>query len=318
MPSQSTVSTTFRRGLWWLVWPVWIREQKRLRAPLRAVLPLVLTFLALALVQPTLRARFDHPVVEALEAAALAVVLVAAVFLGARLLDRRSVADYGLSLDRRWWRSFAVGGAIATAVNAGTLTLALAAGWATVTGFAAGAGALPFVPAMALVFGYVAVAAAWEEFVFRGAMLQNLAEGIEGYAPRWVAVGVALLASSVVFAVLHGGKVTHLGQYGYYLLAGLVLGGVYVLTGDLALPMGFHACYNFTMSAVFGLGVSQQTPELVVLDLVGPTLWVGEEGLAHVLFAALGGLALLSYVRWRDGSASLVDSVRQLTSRRRQ
>ncbi len=70
-------------------------------------------------------------------------------------------------------------------------------------------------------------------------MLKNLAEGADGPVPRWAAVGVAVLASSLVFAFLHGGKVDHPSQYGYYLLAGLVLSGAYVLTGDLALPIAF-------------------------------------------------------------------------------
>ncbi|MFC6977142.1 CPBP family intramembrane glutamic endopeptidase [Halomicroarcula sp. GCM10025709] len=83
--------------------------------------------------------------------------------------------------------------------------------------------------------------------------------------------------STLVFATLHGGKVTHVSQYGYYVIAGLVLGTVYALTGELALPMGFHVFYNFSQGFL-GLGVSQVTPELVVLELAGPDKWVGEEG----------------------------------------
>ncbi|MDS0282396.1 CPBP family intramembrane glutamic endopeptidase [Haloarcula onubensis] len=304
---------TLRRAWQWLVWPVWNRDQRRLRAPLRAVAPLVCSFLALALLQPAIRAQFDHPVVEAVEALALAAVLVGTVLGSARLLDRRPVADYGLSLDRQWWRSFAVGGAVATALHAGALAVAVAAGWATITGVAGGAGALPFPAAMAVVFAYVAVAASWEEFIFRGAMLSNLAEGADGYVPRWAAAAVAVCCSSAVFAALHAGKITDPAQYGYYLLAGLVLGGVYALTGDLALPMGFHVWYNYAMSAVFGLGVSQRTPELLVVDLVGPTRWVGETGLLHVGFAAVGGVALLAYVRWRDGPLRVADDVTRWT-----
>ncbi|WP_262178914.1 CPBP family intramembrane glutamic endopeptidase [Haloarcula laminariae] len=310
---SSTTLGRLRRGGRCLVWPFWNREQGRLRAPLRAVLPLVATFLALAALQPALRAWFDHPVVEAVETGVLAVVLAAAVLASARLLDRRPVASYGLALDRRWWRSAAVGAGFATAVNAVTLVVALAAGWATVTGFVGGAGGLPFPVAIVVVFGYVAVAAAWEEFVFRGAMLKNLVEGADGYLPRWAAVGVGVAGSTAVFAALHGGKVTDPTQYGYYLLAGTVFGGVYALTGDLALPIGFHAGYNFSMSAVFGLGVSQRTPELLVVDIGGQTFWLGETGALHVVSAALGGLLLLAYVRRRDGQLYLADSVTRWT-----
>ncbi|MUV51152.1 CPBP family intramembrane glutamic endopeptidase [Haloarcula sp. CBA1122] len=307
--TPSVVERTVSR----LVWPIWNSADGRLRAPLRAVLPAVLSFLALAALQSVVRARFTHPIREPLEAAGIGAVLVATVFVSARVLDRRPVGEYGLSLDRHWWRSFAVGGAIATVINAGALAVAVGVGWATVVGVAEGAGDLPFLPAMAVVFTYVALASAWEEIVFRGAMLKNLAEGADGPVPRWAAVGVAVLASSLVFAFLHGGKVDHPSQYGYYLLAGLVLSGAYVLTGDLALPIGFHAWYNFTQSAVFGLGHSQRTPELIAVDIVGPARWVGEEGIAYSLFVVVGGLLLLTFLRWRDGRLGIDERVTRWT-----
>jgi len=314
--SNGTVSTALRRGGRVLTWPVFNHGAGRLRAPVRALLPLVATFLALAAIQGFVRARFDGTlVVGGLEAGLLLATLVAAVLLGAWLIDRRPVTEYGLSFDRGWLRSFAVGAAVATAVNAGTLAVALGAGWATVEGVTRGAGPVSFLPAFVVVFAYVAVAAAWEEFVFRGAMLQNLAEGADGYVPRWLAVGVALLASTAIFAFMHSGKVTHPSQGGYYAVAGLVLGGAYVLSGDLALPTGFHVFYNFTMSAVFGLGASQDTPELLAVTVVGPTFWIGEEGVLRMGFAAVGGLLLLAYIRRRAGGLRLDERVPAWTPR---
>ncbi len=318
MPEEPTgrgTETTTRRLWKCLTWPVWNRRQRRLRAPLRALLPVVATFLAFAVVQTAVRARFAHPIREPLEAAGFALVLLAAVLVSARALDRRPVSEFGLSFDRSWWRSFGVGALIATGINGGALLVSLWAGWAEVVGVTRGAGDLPFALAMAVVFGYVAVAATWEEFVMRGALLKNLAEGADGFLPRWGAVGLAVLCSTLVFAVLHGGKVTHASQYGYYLLAGLILAGAYVLTGELALSVGFHVFYNVTQSAVFGLGHSQQTPELLAVDIVGPATWVGEEGLVFVGFAAVGGLALLGYVRWQHGRLALADSVTRWTPR---
>jgi|GEM_PF-1183389 len=314
--SDRTESTPLRRGCQWLAWPVWNRDERRLRAPIRALLPLIATFLTLGAIQTLVRPRFDGKlVVGALETTLLLATLTVAIVLGARLLDRRPVAEYGLDFDREWGRSFLVGGGIATAANAGTCIVALAAGWATVDGVTRGAGPLSFLPAVLLVFGYIAVAASWEEFIFRGAMLQNLSEGADGYLPRWLAVALALLASTTVFAFMHSGKVAHPSQAGYYAVAGLVLGGVYVLSGDLALPVGFHVFYNFTMSAVFGLGASQGTPELLALSVTGPAFWIGEEGVARVVFAVVGGVLLVAYVRWRDGRLTLADSVPQWTPR---
>jgi hypothetical protein len=68
--------------------------------------------------------------------------------------------------------------------------------------------------------------------------------------------------------------------------------------------------YNFSQG-LLGLGVSQVTPELVVLEFVGPDKWIGEEGLVHVVFALLGGLLLLAYIRWRDGQLQIDERVTQ-------
>jgi membrane protease YdiL (CAAX protease family) len=81
-------------------------------------------------------------------------------------------------------------------------------------------------------FAYIAVAAIWEEFIFRATMLKNLAEGGAGYVDPKAAVLLAVRLSTLVFATLHGEKVTHVSQYRYYVIADLVLGSVYVLSGD--------------------------------------------------------------------------------------
>jgi membrane protease YdiL (CAAX protease family) len=269
--------------------------------------------MGLAAIITTVRPRFSHPIREPLELLGFVALLGGGIVVSAKVLDRRPIAEYGLSVDREWIRSFAVGGLIGTVVNAGTFLVALGAGWITVVDFVGGAGDNPFPVAMVLAFALTAVAASWEEFVFRGAMLKNLAEGADGYVPRWAAVGLALVGSTVVFAFMHSGKVTSLHGYGYYLLAGVIFGVVYALTGDLGLPMGFHAFYNFSMSAFFGLGVTQQSPELIVTSVCGPTFLIGEEGLLRVIFAAVGGLLLVGYIRWRDGQLSIDDSITQWT-----
>jgi len=316
LPIDRTVSSVVRDGWRLLCWPVWNHQDRRLRAPLRAVLPLILTFFAFFPIQEVVRGQFEgKTVVGSLEAAGLLAVLVVAVLVSARIIDRRPVREYGFAFDREWLRSFAVGGMIATAANAGTVLVSIAAGWVSVTGFIGGSGPAPFLPALLVVFAYVAIAASWEEFIMRGGMLKNLAEGANAYLPRWAAVGLAVLGSSAVFAFLHSGKIAHPSQAGYYLVAGLVLGGIYVFSGDLALPIGFHVFYNFTMASVFGLGVSQDSPEVMILDVVGPAFWIGEEGFARLVFAIIGGVLMLAYVRLRDGRLGLSDQITQWTPR---
>ena len=191
----------------------------------------------------------------------------------------------------------------------------LGADWATFIDVSRGSGDLLFVLAMALVVGYTAFTVKWEEFILRGAMVKNLAEGSNGRVPRWIAVGLAVTLSTLVFALLHSTKVTHFFQYGYYLIAGLVLSGVCVLTGGLALSIGFHVVDDSTQRAIFGLGHSQQTPELLAVDIVGPSRWVGEGGLVFVGFAVLSGLLLVAYLRRRDGTVQLDYRVTSYTRR---
>jgi membrane protease YdiL (CAAX protease family) len=310
---DGAVPSAVQQGWQRLTWPLWNHEQGRLRAPLRALSPLIVTFMGLAAIITIVRPRFDHPIREPVELLGLIALLGGGILMSAKMLDRRPIAEYGLSVDREWLRSFAIGGLIGTVINAGTFLVALGAGWITVVDFVGGAGDLPFPAAMVLAFALTAVAASWEEFVFRGAMLKNLAEGADGHVPRWAAVGIALVVSTGIFAFMHSGKVTGLGSYGYYLLAGVIFGGVYILTGDLGLPMGFHAFYNFSMTAFFGLGVSQQSPELIVISVGGPTVWIGEDGLLKVIFAAVGGLLLVAYIRWRDGQLAVDENITQWT-----
>ena len=187
--TDSTVPSVARTGWRLLTAPVWNHEQKRLRSPLRALLPLVVTFVALAVLLSPVRDQFNHPLRESVELLVLLTVLVGGILLSGKVFDRRPIAEYGLVIDRTWLRSFAVGGLIGTVVNAGTFLVALSVGWVSVVDVARGGGALPFLLAVVLTFAMIAVAASWEEFVFRGAMLKNLAEGADGYLPRWAAVG---------------------------------------------------------------------------------------------------------------------------------
>jgi uncharacterized protein len=87
-----------------------------------------------------------------------------------------------------------------------------------------------------------------EEITYRGYMLQNLAEGLslKRIGPQ-LATLIAVLISSVVFGLGHveNAGATSLNTINTMLIAALVLAGGYVLTGQLALPIGFHVAWNF-------------------------------------------------------------------------
>ena len=93
----------------------------------------------------------------------------------------------------------------------------------------------------------VALQAAYvEELLFRGVLLRILDESL-GTWP-------ALVISAALFGVVHLGSpnATLYTALAISLEAGLLLGGAYVLTRRLWLPIGIHFGWNFLQAGVFG------------------------------------------------------------------
>lgn len=94
---------------------------------------------------------------------------------------------------------------------------------------------------------------------------------------------------------------------GYLVFYGAFLGAGYVLTGELALPIGLHFTWNFVQGSVFGFPVSGRPLYMVsVLDTqqAGPDLWTGgalgpEAGPLGLLAGLIGLALILLWVRWR-------------------
>ena len=79
-----------------------------------------------------------------------------------------------------------------------------------------------------------------EEMLFRGLIQGYLSDSIGGPFGIWV----GLIAASVLFAAMHPMTLT------YALIAGaisLCLGGAWVLTGNLLVPITAHATYDFVV-----------------------------------------------------------------------
>ncbi len=125
-----------------------------------------------------------------------------------------------------------------------------------------------------------------EEVAMRGILLRILV-GKLGKLP-------ALVITSIAFGLLHLGNpgASLLGAVGIALQAGILFGVAYLITRRLWFVIGIHAAWNFTQTAIFGLGVSgvQTEPGLFVAEIHGPD-WltgggIGIEG--SVIMIALG------------------------------
>jgi hypothetical protein len=134
-----------------------------------------------------------------------------------------------------------------------------------------------------------------------------------GYTSRAVAAGVAVLLSSVVFGAAHllNPNATLVSTAGIS-LAGIFLAVGYVLTDELAIPVGLHVTWNLFQGGVYGFPVSGLGIDANVVDTAetGPDLFTGgafgpEAGLLGVLGTVLGTVLVVAYVRWRYGEVRL-------------
>ena len=304
-----------------LLRPFWNAEERRLRAPWRLVLGAAVYLAAslvvgLALSRGGLLASVPAAFRRTVSISANGVVVLGAVAVAAVLLDRRRYADYGLDVDRDWWLDLGFGLALGAALMTAIFAVELALGWVTVSGVLV-AGPLGFGPEFALVLVTVLWVGLYEELMTRGFVLTNLAEGFRLSWPvevgRPVAVGVATLLSSALFGALHAANpnATLLSSVAIG-VAGVMLALGYVLTGDLAIPVGLHVTWNLFQGAVYGFPVSGLGIDVsvVAVEQGGPRIATGgafgpEAGLIGLAAMAVGSAATVGYVRWRYGRVEL-------------
>ena len=109
-----------------------------------------------------------------------------------------------------------------------------------------------------------------EEIFFRGILFR----WIEEWAGSWV----ALIVTAALFGGAHilNPNATWFSSFAIAVEAGLLLGGAYMLTRSLWLPIGLHAAWNFTQGFVFDVPVSGLDDQgLVQARLSGPELLSG-------------------------------------------
>jgi membrane protease YdiL (CAAX protease family) len=132
-----------------------------------------------------------------------------------------------------------------------------------------------------------------EELLFRGILFR----WIEEFAGSWA----ALIVSSVLFGLAHSMNPgsSWLATGFIALEAGMLLGGAYMLTRSLWMPMGLHAAWNFTQGFLFDVNVSGvEEHGLITAKLSGPPLITGgdfglEASILSLLLATMAGILLV-------------------------
>ena len=251
------------------------------------------------------------------------------VWLAGRFLDRRPFSAFGLRLGAGWWLDLLFGMALGALLMTAVFLVELGLGWVTVTGAfeTYGTGA-PFAVAILVPTAAFLCTGFYEEMIFRGYQLKNAAEGLNypALGPGG-AVMIAWLLSSVFFGVLHAGNpnATPISTFNI-ILAGLMLGFGYVLSGELAIPIGLHITWNLFQGAIYGFPVSGLEPSgatLLATEQSGPELWTGgsfgpEGGLLIPAVMLLGMSLVALWIRLRIGKVSLHTPIAESPSRDRQ
>ncbi|CAI48300.1 Abi/CAAX domain protein [Natronomonas pharaonis DSM 2160] len=239
--------------------------------------------------------------------AVVGVAIAAAVVIAARHVDRRTMADLGLGR-QRWLRELAIGGVLGAALMTGAYAAGVVAGVYRPTFAPAGPDGYSLAVWFGLCAVFVIVVGVYEELLFRGYVLTNLAEGLTAVLSPRRAVIAAILLSGAGFGVVHGGNpnMTPLGV-ATIAVAGLLLGLGYGYTGRIALPVGFHITWN-AAHFVYGLPVSglELGIRVVETERVGSALLHGgsvgpEGGVFGFIAAAVGCLAVVAYGRAVSG-----------------
>ena len=232
----------------------------------------------------------------------------------ARETDRRTWADLGLAVDRRWGVDLAAGFALGALLMTGVFAVLVVGGWARVTRVA--------VPDLAAWLGTLAlfcVVGFYEELFVRGWLLTNVAEGFRSLG-NGLASAIGVVASAAVFGALHlANPGATLASTLGVTAAGVFLGVAYVRTASLALPVGVHVTWNFVQGAVWGFPVSgiATAASVVTTTRSGPTLATGgsfgpEASLVGLAASLVGALAVVVYARAR--SLRLADALARVTT----
>ncbi|MDY7075817.1 MAG: type II CAAX endopeptidase family protein [Chloroflexota bacterium] len=301
---------------------LWNKKEARLRAGWRLMIQSIILFGILFLVQVIPMVAFDStadlPEVASLEIILAPMTLLGfllAVWLSGRFLDRRRFADFGFNFSPSWWADFGFGLALGALLMAGIFLVELAAGWVTVVGtFESGIAGVDFPVAILLPLVIFICVGIYEELWSRGYHLKNLAEGLnfQPLGPKG-AIVLAALSSSMLFGLLHAGNpnATVVSTLNIA-LAGIFLGMGYLLTGELAIPIGLHISWNFFQGNVFGFPVSgiYAGATVIAIQQGGPDLWTGgpfgpEAGLAGIVATVVGSLLTIGWVRLRNGDGKV-------------
>ncbi|MEP1306620.1 MAG: type II CAAX endopeptidase family protein [Balneola sp.] len=283
------------------------KSEQRFRAGIRLIVFLILSALLIA---PS--GFFDN--------GWLATILVSvgcflAAFLAVKGMDKRSLGEIGLGINKTWWFEFGLGVLVAFFAQTIIFSLEYGFSWLEITGYGWERAGIEMWGWSAFTYFITMLSVGfYEELLFRGYPIKNLAEGFTvGKITPQQASWIAVLFTSVLFGFAHAGNpnATTISTFNI-ILAGFMLAIPFLLTGRLALSIGIHFSWNWVMGGIYGLPVSGLGGRRSVLQTneIGPDLWTGgkfgpEAGLLGILGMVFILICILLYVRKLNPSGKL-------------
>ncbi|MEO7803880.1 MAG: type II CAAX endopeptidase family protein [Actinomycetota bacterium] len=221
----------------------------------------------------------------------------AALYVVGRFIEMRSPAQFGLGA-KGAGKELAIGFAIGAVIMSFVVGIFAAAGWYQITGFGSTIGPKGLIltgtgPRFVELVLFFLLVGVFEEILFRGLLLRIFQDGVGSWA--------ALAISSLAFGLVHANNPNAdiWSALAIALEAGLLLGGAFILTRSIWMPIGIHWAWNLFQGPVFGASVSGGSfGALFRSKTVGPELLTGggfgpEGGLVALTVATGAGIALL-------------------------
>jgi membrane protease YdiL (CAAX protease family) len=262
------------------------------------------------------QAILQHPGLNLLSSLSTLIAIVLSVWIAGRFLDKRPFSGFGFHINSNWWLDFAFGLLLGLFLMALIFLVELSLGWVSVSDvLAAGQSPATYWLGILASLALFLSTGFYEELFARGYQLTNIAEGLAGSLGKRGAILAASILSSIVFGYLHitNPNADWLSLFNIFLAGTFLLGMGYLLTGELAIPIGVHIAWNFFQGNVFGFpvsGLNLQPFAFLHIQQSGPELWTGgafgpEGGLIGVAAILLGAVLISLYVFWRYGRIDL-------------
>jgi hypothetical protein len=239
-------------------------------------------------------------------------------YLAARYLDRRPFRDFGFHRRLGWWRDFFLGLGLGALLMSLIFLIEMSQGWLRITGFLIPQEGIPFWLGFGVDLITFICVGVYEEMLMRGYILRNLSEGMN---LRWIkpvtAIILSTLVTSVLFSLLHlMNPGANMMSFLNIFLAGVFLSLGFILTGELAIPIGLHIAWNFFQGLVYGFpvsGVASINP-LISIEQVNNGWMTGgyfgpEAGGIGILAMLLGVGLILAWVKKTKGRLGIQENL---------